>query len=149
MTTQLHERSTHIDAPVEKVFDYVKDPHHFFEAFSEQDRAHMAIAEVNLTPEGVGSTFRIMGRMFFLFHMEYVATRKEYVPNQRIVDAVNAGGVWTYTFEPDDTGTTLSIGFGWTERLPRPAAELMDRMSWDGDHDLDLMLAAIKKAIET
>jgi uncharacterized protein YndB with AHSA1/START domain len=149
MTTQLHERSMHIDAPLEMVFDYVKDPHHFFEAFPEKDRAHMALAEVNLTSDGIGSTYRVMGRMFFLFHMEYVATRTEYVPNQRIVDTVNAGGVWTYTFEPDGTGTTLSIGFGWTEKWPRPAAVLMDRMSWDGDHDLDLMLASIKKAIET
>jgi len=109
----------------------------------------MAIAEVNLTPEGVGSTFRVMGRMFFLFHMEYTATRVEYVPNERIVDAVSVGGVWTYTFRPDETGTTLSMAFGWTERWPTAAAELMDRVSWDGDHDLDLMLINIKKAIET
>jgi uncharacterized protein YndB with AHSA1/START domain len=149
MTTQLHERSMHIDAPVERVFDYVQDPHHFFEAFPEKDRAHMAIAEVNLTPDGIGSTFRIMSRMLLLFHMEFTMTREEFVPNERIVDAVSAGGVWTYTFEPDESGTTLSIGFGWTEKWPEAAAQLMDRMSWDGDHDLDLMLVNIKKAIET
>ena len=33
MIKELHKRSVHIDAPVEKVFDYVKDPQHFFEAF--------------------------------------------------------------------------------------------------------------------
>jgi uncharacterized protein YndB with AHSA1/START domain len=149
MTTQLHERSMHIDAPVKKVFAYVEDPRHFFEAFPEKDRAHMAIAEVNLTPDGLGSTYRVFGRMFFLFHTEYTATRMEYVPNERIVDAVGIGGVWTFTFTPDETGTTLSIGFGWTDRLPAAAAEVMDRLSWDGDHDLDLMLLNIKKAIET
>jgi len=148
MTSTLHERSVHIDAPVEKVFDYVKDPHHFFEAFDEEWRRHMALTEVNLTPDGVGSTVRIMGRMFLLFHMEWVLTREEYVPNERIVDRASAGGVWTYTFEPDATGTTLSMAFGWSSKVPL-VGEVVDRVSWDGDRDLDLMLANLKKAIET
>jgi len=148
MTTQLHERSMHIDAPVEKVFEYLTDPNHFFEAFDEKDRAHMALIEVNLTPAGIGTTYKVMSRMFLLFHMEFTMTRTEYVANERIVDRASAGGEWTLTFEPDETGTTLSIGFGWTERWPEAAAQFMDRMSWDGDHDLDLMLLNIKKAIE-
>jgi hypothetical protein len=148
MTTQTHERSVHIDAPVEKVFDYVRDPHHFFEAFDEEWRRHMAMAEVTLTPEGVGSTFRMMGRMFFLFHMEWVLTRVEYVPNERIVDRANTGGVFSYAFEPDETGTTLSLGFGWLTKVPL-VGELVDRVSWNGDRDLDVVLANIKKAIET
>ena len=56
----------------------------------------MALVEVNLTPEGVGSTFKMMGRTFLLFHMEWVLTREEYVPNERIVDHANLGGVWSY-----------------------------------------------------
>lgn len=148
MTTTLHQRSVHIDAPVEKVFDYVKDPHHFLEAFPEKDRSHMALTEVKLTPDGVGSTFRIMGRMFLLFHMEWVLTREEYLPNERIVDHASAGGVWTYTFAPDGTGTTLAIAFGWSTKVPL-VGQAVDRISWDGDRDLDLMLANLKKAIET
>jgi hypothetical protein len=148
MTKTFHERNVHIDAPVEKVFDYVQDPHHFFEAFDEEWRRHMALAEVTLTPEGVGSTVRMMGRMFFLFHMEWVLTREEYVSNERIVDRANTGGVFTYTFEPDETGTTLSLGFGWSSKVPL-VAEVVDRVSWNGDRDLDLVLANIKKAIET
>jgi uncharacterized protein YndB with AHSA1/START domain len=147
-TTMTHRRSVHIDAPVEAVFDYVKDPHHFFEAFPEEDRNHTALTEVTLTPEGVGSTFRMMGRVFLLFHMEWVLTREEYEPNKRILDRANAGGVWEYTFEPDETGTTLTIAFGWTSRIPF-AAEVIDRISWDGDHDLDVMLNNVKKAIES
>jgi uncharacterized membrane protein len=50
MTTKtLHERSVHIDAPVDKVFDYMKDPRHFLEMFPEKDRKDMAITEVSLT----------------------------------------------------------------------------------------------------
>lgn len=147
MSTTWHRRSMHIDAPVETVFDYVKDPRHFFEAFPEKDRAHTALAEVTSTPEGIGSTFTMMGRMFLIFHMEWVLTREEYVPNERIVDRSNTGGVFEYTFVPDETGTTLTVGFGWTIKVPF-AAEAIDRMSWNGDHDLDVMLGNLKKAIE-
>jgi len=45
-------------------------------------------------------------------------TREEYLPNERIVDHSNTGGVWTFTFEPDETGTTSSGAFGWSGRVP-------------------------------
>lgn len=147
MPTTWHRRSTHIDAPVRTVFDYVKDPHHFFEAFPEKDRAHTAIAEVMTTPEGVGSTFTMMGRIFLVFHMEWVLTREEYVLDTRIVDRSNTGGVFEYGFEPEGTGTLLTVAFGWSSPVPL-AAEFIDRMSWNGDEDLDVMLGNLKKAIE-
>lgn len=147
MIKTLHTRSVHIDAPVEKVFDYVKDPHHFFAAFDEDWSKHTAIAEVNMTPEGVGSTYRLVGRMLLFFHMEWVMTREEYVPNTRIVDHANLGGVWTYTFEPDETGSTLTMAFGWSSKVPL-VGEVADRVGWKGDADLDRVLANIKKAIE-
>jgi len=148
MIKELHKRSVHIDAPVEKVFDYVRDSKHFFEAFPEEWRRHMALVEVKTTPEGVGSTARLMGRMFLLFHMEWTLTREEYVPNERIVDHANTGGVWTFTFEPDEAGTTLTGSFGWSSRIPF-VGELMDRVGWNGDSDLDRVLASLKKAVET
>ena len=43
-------------------------------------------------------------------------TREEYVPNERFVDHANTGGVWTFTFEPDETGTTLSVAFRLVEQ---------------------------------
>jgi hypothetical protein len=148
MTSVTHKRSEHIDAPVETVFEYVKDPRNFFGAFPEKDRSHTALTDVNLTPEGVGSTYKMMGRMLLLFHMEWVLTREEYVPNELIVDRASTGGVFTYTFEPGDpTGTTLSLAFGWFG-VPIVGG-MLDRVSWDGDRDLDLVLANIKKAIES
>ncbi len=74
-------------------------------------------------------------------------TREEYVPNERFVDHANTGGVWTFTFEPDETGTTLSAAFGWSSEVPF-VAELVD-LSWEGDSDLDQMLGNLRKAIET
>jgi hypothetical protein len=42
----------------------------------------------------------------------------------------------------------LSGAFGWSSRVPF-VGEVMDRVGWDGDRDLDQMLANLKKAIET
>lgn len=108
----------------------------------------MVPGEVTLTPEGVGSTFTMLGRIVLLFYMEWVPTREEYIPNERIVDHASAGGVWAHTFKPaEPTGTTLSLAFGWSSRVPF-VGEVIDRVSWDGDRDLDLVLATMKEAIE-
>jgi hypothetical protein len=58
------------------------------------------------------------------------------------------GGVWTSIFEPDETGTKLTMAFGWSGKVPF-VGEVLDRIGWDGDKDLDLMLANLKKAIES
>lgn len=147
MTTKTHKRSVHIDAPVERVFEYIKEPRHFWESFPESARGHDTMTDISLTPEGVGSTYRWKGRMFG-FHIDGVATREEYIPNERIVDRSSTGPVWTYTFEPDPTGTTLSLAFEYSTKVPL-MDKVVDRMSWDGDRDLDRMLANIKQSIES
>jgi uncharacterized protein YndB with AHSA1/START domain len=145
MTTTTHKRSVHIDAPVETVFDYAKDPHHFYEAFPEKGRP--VLVEVNTTPEGVGSTYTWEDSMFMI-HIKGTVTRESCIPNERIVDHSSTGPVWTYTFEPDQTGTTLSLACEVSSKVPL-ADKVIDRVAWDGDRDLDTVLANMKKAIET
>jgi hypothetical protein len=84
---------------------------------------------------------------WFVFHIKGVMTREESIPNERIVDHSSTGPVWTYTFEPDPTGTTLSLGFEWSTKVPL-VDRAIDRVAWDGDRDLDTMLAYMKKEIE-
>ena len=143
MTTTTHKRSVHIDAAVETVFDYVKDPRHFFNAMPGAG----TLTDVTLTPEGVGSTDAWKGSMF-VFHIHGVMTREEYVPNERIVDHSSTGPVWTFTFEPDPTGTTLSLAFEWSTKVPL-MDKAVDLVIWNGDRDLDTTLANLKKEIET
>jgi uncharacterized protein YndB with AHSA1/START domain len=143
MTTTTHKRTVHIDAAVETVFDYVQDPRHFFNAMSEHDQ----LTDVALTPEGVGSTYAWKGSMFLL-HIHGVMTREEYIPNERIVDRSSTGPVWTFTFEADPTGTTLSLAFEWSAKVPL-MDKVVDLVAWNGDRDLDRILANLKKAIET
>ncbi|HZE16303.1 MAG TPA: SRPBCC family protein [Mycobacterium sp.] len=145
MTTTTHKRIVHIDAPVETVFDYVKDPRHFYEAMSSSMRA--SLTDVTLTPEGVGSTYVWQSSMLFL-HIHGVMTREEYIPNERIVDQSSTGPVWTWTFEPDPAGTTLSLAFEWSTKVPL-MDKVVDLFAWNGDRDLDTILANMKKRIET
>ncbi len=144
MTTTTHKRSVHVDAAVEKVFDYVKDPRHFFDAMDPSGRS--ALIDVTLTPEGVGSTYAWKSSLLSL-HVGGVSTREEYVLNERIVDHSSTGPVWTFTFEPDPTGTTLSLAYEYTSKVPF-MDKVIDRVAWHADRDLDALLARMKKEIE-
>lgn len=153
MTTTTHKRSLHIDAPVKKVFDHVKDPRHFYAAFPGDGET---LSDVALTPEGVGSTYSWKSS-WFAFHIdggrfsgsfEGVMTREEYIPKERIVDHSSTGPVWTWTFEPDPTGVTLTLAFEYSTKVPL-MDKVVDRIGWKGDRDLDTILANLKKAIET
>jgi hypothetical protein len=75
-------------------------------------------------------------------------TREVYVPNERIVDHSSTGPVWTFTFKPDATGTTLSLACGVSSKVPL-LDKLEDAVFWNGDRDLDAWLENFKKAIET
>ncbi len=141
MTTTTHKRTVHIDAAVETVFDYVKDPRHFLSAMDTP------ITDVTLTPEGVGSTYAWKSTMFLL-HIHGVMTREEYIPNERIVDRSSTGPVWTFTFEPNPTGTTLSLVMEYSTKVPL-LDKAVDVVVWNGDRDLDIILTNLKKAIET
>lgn len=155
MSTTTHTRSVHIDAPVEKAFDHVKDPHNFYAVMSEFPGSRLTgyikaeLTDVTMTPDGgLGSTWSFTGELF-VFHFDATFTRDEYVPNERIVDRnTDDDTSWTFTFEPDETGTTMGMAFGFSSRVPL-LGEVEDRIYWDGDRDLDTMLALFKKAIET
>ena len=147
MTTTTHKRSVHIDAPVEKVFDHVKDPRHFYNAMAAAEPDRDSWTDIKMTPEGVGSTYGWTGSMLG-FHVKGVMTREECLPNDRIVDHSSTGPVWTWTFEPDPTGTRLTLAFEYSTKVPL-MDKVIDRVGWKGDRDLDKMLTHIKKAIET
>lgn len=145
MTITIHKRSVHIDAPVDKVFDHVKDPVNFYEAFPDISTSNLT--DVTMTPDAVGSTYTFDGKMF-VFHVHGVVTREEYVPNQRIVDRSSTGPVWTFTFEPDATGTTLYLAFELSTKVPL-LDKFVDHTAWHGDRDLDAYLANVKHDVET
>jgi hypothetical protein len=153
MTTTTHKRGVHIDAPVETVFDYVQEPEHFYEAMAqtqkhpEKTEPATVLTGVTRTPDGAVASYTWKSGGLLGFHFGAVMTREESVPNERIVDHSSTGPLWTYTFEPDQTGTTLSLAFEWSTKVPL-VDKAVDRVAWNGDRDLDTMLAHFKKAIE-
>ncbi len=152
MSSTTHKREVHIDAPVERVVEYVKVPEHFLAAMLEAEGkeprdATAHLTKVSLTTDGgVGSTYEAVFRVFFIT-MHVVGTRTEYVPNERIVDRMSTGVTWTYTTTPDDTGTLLSLACEVSSKVPL-VDKVEDALFWKGDRDLDKYLAAYKHAIE-
>ena len=143
--TTAHRRSIHIGAPVEKVFDYVKDPKNQWEAYELADKS--SIVEQEVAPDmGEGSTWGWQGRMLFI-PLHATLTRLEYVPNERIVDRSSTDVVWSYTFDPDDEGTTLTMEVEVSSKVPF-LDKIEDKLAWHGDKDLDTWLGNFKRTLE-
>lgn len=137
------KRSIHIEAPVETVFEFVKDPaNHNLDPFGTQ------VDDVKVTKEGVGTYYSWHGKIAGLTGRGFDVLT-EVVPNKHITDRCSStwAGTWDYDLEPEGSGTKLT-----TEHHPEsfwripPLRKLMDlareRLS-------DSYLARVKDAIET
>ncbi len=100
------KRSIHIEAPVEKVFDHVKDPRYLLDVVTNP----FEITDVNLTDKGVGSYYRWFTKTPVL-RMEGFDVYTEFVPNQRITDRSSSPvvGDTMISFEPEGSGTKLTM----------------------------------------
>ena len=143
MASAKHTRSIHIDAPVEKVFHYLEDPAHFIGAMPEESHGTPpTVGAVHRTPEGVVTTYECKYRELGM-HLTAAITRAEYVDNERIVERSSMGVVWTCSFEPDDTGTTLT--YAWDSST---LMKMLDAVFFHGDKDVKRGLATFKREVE-
>ena len=98
------KQSFYIDAPVETVFDYFKDPN------QQRDAVLFDLHDVKVTKEGVGThytwSFKVAGLRF-----EGLEVLTEVVPNKHITERSSLAltGLWDYDFTPDGTGTRLTM----------------------------------------
>ena len=114
----------HIEAPVDKVFDFWKDPGKQMSVMPTGS----TMTEVKKTEEGVGTYYSWSMRLFGL-PVTGFDVFTEFVPNQRITDrsSFDLAGTWTATFEPEGSGTRFTL-----QRHPesvwvlRPLDRLMD-----------------------
>ncbi len=108
-----------INAPVEQVFSFMQDPENIFRAEGGGD-PHIEIADVKVTPEGVGTTgrnvFPLPGLTRLGITGSVINEIIEVVPNRRIVVKTSQpkgmfkfDGTWTWTFEPGNGGTKLIV----------------------------------------
>jgi uncharacterized protein YndB with AHSA1/START domain len=139
-TTTKLTKSIVIDAPVETVFDYLKDP-----AESWVDMA-TRVHNVKPTPQGVGTTFEWESKMFG-FHVTGTNEFTEFVPNQRLVVTASKGFVFSFTLAPDGAGTRLTLA---EEDVPANwAVAAFDAVAMKlTERDIDNFLANIKTAVE-
>lgn len=111
-----------IKAPVEQVFSYMRDPGNTFRAQGGGD-PHIEICDIEVTPEGVGTTGR---NVFSLPGLKRLGIQGsvtneiiEVVSNRRIVVRTSPTmgrmfkfeGTWTWTFEPENGGTKLIVDY--------------------------------------
>lgn len=145
MTATSHTSSIHIDAPVETVFEHVKDPQKQFDAYYQKEKP--IIPAMEMAPDaGEGSTWQWQGHLLFL-PIHGTNTREEYVPNKRFVDHSSTGPRMTFTFEPDQSGTTLTLFYEFDTKVPF-LDKVTDTVVWNPDRDLGTWLSNLKAAIE-
>ena len=109
------KRTIIINAPVEKVFNYIAEPRNEPEYLP----GSVEVTDVTRTEEGVGSHYRWVYKILGIrFHGETTVT--EFVPNERIVTESKGGilSTWTHTFQPEDGGTKSTLTVDYTIPVP-------------------------------
>ena len=139
-------RSIEIEAPVEEVFDFVLDVGKFWTSWPED----VAVRDVELKPEGVGTSARLFSH-FFAIHLEGTIEYTEVVPNERIVAKVHFFGespTWMFTFEPADGGTKLTAEGEWHAKIPVVGKRLEGLMVKGHEEGLESLLATVQSRVE-
>ena len=133
-------KSITIDAPVEDVFDHLKDPARSWVDFAT------TVHDIQRTPDGVGTTFAWNSRMFG-FDVTGTNEYTEVVPNRRLVVSASKGFVFAFDLQPDGAGTTLTLT---EEDVPANRAEAaLDAVAMRlTAHELDTWLTHVKTAVE-
>lgn len=108
------EKTITINAPVEKVFGYIRETANLPEIWPNLKE----VKDVRRLPNG-GASFRwvyIMAGMRF----EGTSQDAEFVPNQRIVSKTKGGieSTLTWTFQPEAGGTKVILEAEYTVPIP-------------------------------
>lgn len=139
-------RSVTINAPVEEVFDFALDVRNLWNFPGEE----IALADVELKPEGVGTSCRIWTHTLG-FHVEGKLEYTEVVRPERIVAEVHFFGespTWTFTFEPADGGTTMTGTGEWHMKMPVVGGTFEKMAVKEHVPMLERMLANVKAGLE-
>ena len=97
------KQSFYIDAPVETVFEYFKDPE------LTRDAARYDLGEVKKTKDGVGTHYTWSWKVAGL-RVEGFEVLTEVVPNEHITERSSMAQMrWDYDFAPEGGGTRLTM----------------------------------------
>lgn len=137
-------RSATVNAPVGAVFDYFLDVR---KLWSMPD---IALADVEVKPDGVGTTARIWSHLLG-FHIEGGLEYTEVTRPEKIVIKVDfflEHPTWTFTFEPVDGGTLVTAHGEWHVSAPAVGGRVEKMMVKEHEPFLDSLLANLQAAVE-
>lgn len=137
-------RTTTVEAPVKKVFDYVLDPRNLWTV------PEVALAQVDIKPDGVGTSAKLWGH-FLGFHIEGDLKYAEVVRPERVVITISffmEHPTWTLTFEPVDGGTKVTMQGEWHVRIPAVGKPYETMLAKEHGPFVDEILGNIKGALE-
>jgi uncharacterized membrane protein len=137
------ERSITINAPVEKVFDYLDDP------MTQLEWVPSSIEVNDVSGSGVGKHFKWKYKMVGIL-LKGETTVTEHIPNERIVTQSKGGATstWTLNFESRDGGTMLELTIEYTIPIP-VLGKLAEKIVLKrNEREADLAMANIKEKME-
>lgn len=141
MSPTTFKRTTEIHASVREVFSFVSNPVALFGAWPMA----VAISDVTITREGVGTTYHWSGGGEWGHSLSGTITRQVHVADQSMVERSTSGTVWRWSFAADGTGTKLTVEVDHTSRSIGGVDPNVLRMT---GRDTEELLARIKERIE-
>jgi uncharacterized membrane protein len=137
------ERSITINAPVEKVFNYIADPMNN----AEWVPSIMEITDVS--GSGVGQHHRWTYKMAGVL-LKGETTATEHIPNERIVTQSKGGATstWIFNFKTHDGGTMMELDIEYTIPIP-VIGKLAEKIVLKrNEREADLAMANVKEKME-
>ncbi len=147
-----------INAPVEQVFSYLRDPSNLFHGLAGGN-PDVEISVVKVTPEGVGTTARAEFSLLpWLKHLgitvKVISKITEVAPNRRIAvkSSLPTGrmfkfdGTWTWKFQPGNGGTELIVDYAeWAHWPVYVFDRLTEKLS---NREMNAYFADLKTTLE-
>ena len=137
------KRSITINAPVEKVFNYLADP------LAQPDWIPSMMGVKDVSGSGVGQHFRWTYKMAGVL-LKGESTTTEHIPNERTVTQSKGGvtSTWIHNFETHDGGTMMELDIEYTIPIP-VIGKLAEKIVLKrNEREADLAMANIKEKME-
>lgn len=138
------EKTGFINAPVEEVFDYWKNP-------ENQPEVWPSLVEVKdvQKPPGVGSTWKWVYKLAGI-RFEGQSENVEFIPNQKIVDKSSGGieSTFTWEFKPENDGTRLNFSAEYNIPVPVLGKFAESFVIKQSDNEGDAVFANLKARLE-
>jgi uncharacterized membrane protein len=139
------EKSVTINAPVQKVFDFMADPRNLPEVWPSM----VEVKDVQPAPAGgynFGWTYKMAGMRF-----EGASETTEFIANQHNVTESKKGiqSKFTWDYKPEAGGTKLNVRVEYTVPVPLLGKLAEAFIIKQNDHESDALLANLKARMES